>query len=173
MALLDRVWEIAYRRSRPLSVQKDSSEDSLETMSFGDHLEELRTRLIRSLLVVVVFASVALVYQSELMTIVTAPHRKAMLQIESSRVVKALSAEVSELSGESKGLDVQIAGQSLKQAIGRASGMLNLMSGEKGIICRIAIFHSAKFYLVHHAYISALPLAPAIMTLACSVRISS
>lgn len=119
MALLDRVWEIAYRRSRPLSVQKDSSEDSLETMSFGDHLEELRTRLIRSLLVVVVFASVALVYQSELMTIVTAPHRKAMLQIESSRVVKALSAEVSELSGESKGLDVQIAGQSLKQAISR------------------------------------------------------
>ena len=84
----DRVWEIVFRRSRPLSVQNDSSEDSLETMSFGDHLEELRIRLIRSLLIVIVFAGIALVYQSELMTIVTAPHRKAMLQIESSRVVK-------------------------------------------------------------------------------------
>ena len=81
-----------------MSANNDSSEDSLETMSFGDHLEELRSRLIRSLLVIIVFAGIALVYQSELMTIVTAPHRKAMLQIESSRVSQALTVETGEIS---------------------------------------------------------------------------
>ena len=50
-------------------------------------------------LVVVVFAGIALVYQSELMTIVTAPHRKAMLQIDSSRVSQTLSPVMPAVDG--------------------------------------------------------------------------
>ena len=75
------------------SDNKDSDPD-LKTMSFGDHLEELRTRLLRSLLILIVFAGIALVYQGELMTIITAPHRKAMTQIESARVVQRIEQEV-------------------------------------------------------------------------------
>ena len=103
-----------------MSMQNESHEDSLETMSFGDHLEELRARLIRSLLVVVVFAGIALVYQSELMTIVTAPHRKAMLQIESSRVSQTLSTETAEIENTIRELDIRAVNLCLQQAIDRS-----------------------------------------------------
>lgn len=103
-----------------MSMQNESHEDSLETMSFGDHLEELRARLIRSLLVVVVFAGIALVYQSELMTIVTAPHRKAMLQIDSSRVSQTLSTETAEIESTIRDLDLRAVHQCLQQAIDRS-----------------------------------------------------
>ncbi len=103
-----------------MSMQNESHEDSLETMSFGDHLEELRARLIRSLLVVVVFAGIALVYQSELMTIVTAPHRKAMLQIDSSRVSQTLSTETAEIGSTIRDLDLRAVHQCLQQAIDRS-----------------------------------------------------
>lgn len=103
-----------------MSLQNDSNGDSLETMSFGDHLEELRSRLIRSLLVVVVFAGIALVYQTELMTIVTAPHRKAMLQIDSSRVSQTLSIETGEIRKTIGDLDIRAVHQCLQQAINRS-----------------------------------------------------
>ena len=103
-----------------MSKQNESHKDSLETMSFGDHLEELRARLIRSLLVVVVFAGIALVYQSELMTIVTAPHRKAMLQIDSSRVSQTLSTETAEIGSTIRDLDLRAVHLCLQQAIDRS-----------------------------------------------------
>ncbi|RUA10016.1 MAG: twin-arginine translocase subunit TatC, partial [Bacillota bacterium] len=37
----------------------DDPEDHLKTMSFGDHLEELRSRVFRSLMVVIGFGIVA------------------------------------------------------------------------------------------------------------------
>ncbi len=102
-----------------MTLPQEPNGESLETMSFGDHLEELRTRLIRSLLVLLVFAGVALVYQSELMTIVTAPHRKAMLQIESSRVTDTLNGEISEIVDLVSKIDVETAQQCLSQAVSR------------------------------------------------------
>ena len=101
-------------------MSQDPNDESLETMSFGNHLEELRTRLIRSLFILLVFAGIALVYQSELMTIVTAPHRKAMLQIESSRVTESLSKEVQDLATFPSEMDIRAVHACLQQVIKRS-----------------------------------------------------
>ncbi|MGA1780005.1 MAG: twin-arginine translocase subunit TatC, partial [Planctomycetota bacterium] len=57
-------------------------EENLEVMSFGEHLEELRHRIIRSLLGTRLFTIVALIFQSPLMEMISAPHRRAMRQVQ-------------------------------------------------------------------------------------------
>ncbi len=47
-------------------------------MTLGEHLEELRQRLIRALLVVVLFTAVALLFGSEIHSYFISPYRKAM-----------------------------------------------------------------------------------------------
>ncbi len=62
-------------------------------MSFGEHLEELRVRLFRSVVFLLVMAVVALVFYNELASFITAPHFRAMKMLgisqEKSRFLSA------------------------------------------------------------------------------------
>ena len=60
---------------------KGSRTEELGVMSFGDHLEELRTRIIRSLLVALGGVIIALFVQEHLLRIMTRPHLEAMKTI--------------------------------------------------------------------------------------------
>ena len=71
--------------------------EDLKVMSFGEHLEELRGRIIRSLLVTVAFALVALIFQSDLMEAISEPHRRAMRQVEGRRLADDVGARIAEL----------------------------------------------------------------------------
>lgn len=55
-----------------------SDEASLRVMSFGDHLEELRGRVLRTFLATGLGFCVALFFQDELLSLITEPHRQAM-----------------------------------------------------------------------------------------------
>lgn len=53
----------------------DQDEEALPRMSFGDHLDELRRRLIRSLLMVFVAVVAVMPFKTEVQAIVTEPYR--------------------------------------------------------------------------------------------------
>lgn len=74
--------------------QVPGSQENLKTMSFGDHLEELRSRVIRSILVVLICAAVAFIYQNDLMQLVTGPHRLALSQIEARNQIWQIDEDV-------------------------------------------------------------------------------
>jgi len=59
-----------------------AAKSELKVMSFGEHLEELRTRVVRSLAVALCCTIVAFFFQDLLMKEMTAPHRRAMAQVE-------------------------------------------------------------------------------------------
>ncbi len=59
-----------------MSAQAEQQE--LKVMSFGDHLDELRVRILRSLLIAVIGFAVAFVFKDRILEVVTAPHRQAM-----------------------------------------------------------------------------------------------
>lgn len=88
-------------------------DENLKTMSFGDHLEELRSRLLRSLFVVFFFAVVAFIYQDILMEVVTGPHRVALSQIEARRTVLKIEDEVESGFQALQGVPAQTAAQVL------------------------------------------------------------
>ena len=69
-------------------------EHELVTMSFGEHLEELRRRLFRVLLVVAVGTVLALTIQGPLLKALTAPHRKAMARIQVAGEARACLREL-------------------------------------------------------------------------------
>lgn len=71
-------------------------EGDLKVMSFGEHLEELRRRIVRSLLVALLFSVVALAFQDQLLRLLSGPHLRAMAQVQGRR----LAAEVAERLGE-------------------------------------------------------------------------
>ena len=74
--------------------QIPDSDENLKTMSFGDHLEELRSRIVRSLFVILIFSVIAFIYQDRLMELVTGPHRVALSQIEARRAVLKIQEDV-------------------------------------------------------------------------------
>lgn len=82
--------------------------DELKVMSFGEHLEELRFRVIRSLMVALGCTIVALLFQDLLMEEVTAPHRRAMAQVEGrqgyQKVLDTLSGASASLGDLSPGV---------------------------------------------------------------------
>ncbi|MCA8959898.1 MAG: twin-arginine translocase subunit TatC [Planctomycetes bacterium] len=69
-------------------------QNQLAVMSFGDHLEELRSRIIRSIGVTVVGIAVALIFQTEIVEVFTAPHRAAMHAILVERRVASATEDV-------------------------------------------------------------------------------
>ena len=82
----------------------DDPEDHLKTMSFGDHLEELRSRVFRSLMVVIGFGIVAFFFQNQLMQLVTGPHRLAMSQITARQEIADLQQQISEANQQLDGV---------------------------------------------------------------------
>lgn len=76
----------------------DDPEDHLKTMSFGDHLEELRSRVFRSLMIIIGFGIVAFFFQNQLMQLVTGPHRMAMTQIAARQEISDLQQQITEAS---------------------------------------------------------------------------
>ncbi|MEM7263328.1 MAG: twin-arginine translocase subunit TatC [Planctomycetota bacterium] len=69
----------------------------LAVMSFGDHLEELRNRILRSLGVALLGLIVALIFQDRLVELITAPHRQAMQAILVERGIDHSIRELGEL----------------------------------------------------------------------------
>lgn len=61
------------------------ADEELTRMSIGDHLAELRSRLIKAVAIVAACFGVALLFQDELMWVVTRPHVWAMEQVERER----------------------------------------------------------------------------------------
>jgi len=51
-------------------------------MSFGEHLEELRRRILKSAIGIVLLFVVGLFFQSDLIALIAAPHERAMAQLE-------------------------------------------------------------------------------------------
>lgn len=80
------------------------SEDQLKTMSFGDHLEELRSRVIRSLMVILIFGVAAFFFQDTLMELITGPHRVAMSQITARQEIQKLQEKISQATEELSGV---------------------------------------------------------------------
>ena len=60
--------------------KKEPSRD--HRMSFGDHLEELRGRLLRSLLGIVLFFLLGMFFQDTLIFLISRPHQRAMKNLE-------------------------------------------------------------------------------------------
>jgi len=63
---------------RPRDADEDDEEEGMLRMSFQEHLQELRTRIIRSLLGLLVAFLVSLTFSSQLWTIVEAPATSAL-----------------------------------------------------------------------------------------------
>ncbi len=74
------------------SLTETSHEDPVETtrMTFGEHLTELRTRLVRSLLATVAALVVTMIFAEDLLRIVTAPYKRVMLDLHLDPSLKAL-----------------------------------------------------------------------------------
>jgi len=63
----------------------ESTEPAFENrMSFGEHLEELRRRILYSLIGIVVLFVAGLCFQGDLIALIAAPHKRAMAQLEAS-----------------------------------------------------------------------------------------
>lgn len=71
--------------------------DDLAVMSFGDHLEELRTRILRSLLVAGVGTVFALIFQDSLLRTITRPHRQVMEDLAAGREADRLAKELTRI----------------------------------------------------------------------------
>ena len=54
-------------------------------MSFGDHLEELRGRLLKSLAGIILFFLLGLFFQDALISLISRPHRRAMETLEANQ----------------------------------------------------------------------------------------
>lgn len=63
-------------------MEQDSYTDDSPIMELSEHLEELRSRLIRALIGLGIALVACLFYQDELMYIITRPHRIAMQELE-------------------------------------------------------------------------------------------
>ncbi|MBT6783294.1 MAG: twin-arginine translocase subunit TatC, partial [Planctomycetes bacterium] len=72
--------------------------------SFGDHLEELRSRVIRSLMVILIFGVAAFFFQDTLMELITGPHRVAMSQITARQEIQKLQEKISQATEELSGV---------------------------------------------------------------------
>lgn len=69
----------------------------LKVMSFGAHLEELRSRIVRALLVTLLFTLIALAFQGSLLRILSGPHQKAMGQVQGRRLAREVEERLGEL----------------------------------------------------------------------------
>jgi sec-independent protein translocase protein TatC len=74
----------------PLAAADDNPHDV--RMSFGDHLEELRSRLIKALLATIVVGGVAFYYQNEVMELVLAPYREVAQSLRMDASLKSMGA---------------------------------------------------------------------------------
>ncbi len=73
------------------------ADSNLKVMSFGEHLDELRSRIIRSLLVTVFFAIIALIFRNALMDTVSGPHQRAMHQVQGTRLARDVERKLTDL----------------------------------------------------------------------------
>ena len=103
-------------------------EENLEVMSFGEHLEELRHRIIRSLLVTLLFTIVALIFQSTLMEMISAPHRRAMRQVQGRRLADEVAERLLELRREVAALPAEEGARAIAEEERRARAIRLLRS---------------------------------------------
>ena len=68
-------------------------------MTFGQHLEELRKRILLALLYVVVGVAAALYFEKPLMEITLKPHQRAFRNAQKSKLLDRLDAHLEELRG--------------------------------------------------------------------------
>ena len=73
------------------------ADSNLKVMSFGEHLDELRSRLIRSLTVTFFFAIIALIFRNSLMDTVSGPHQRAMHQVQGTRLARDVERKLTDL----------------------------------------------------------------------------
>ncbi len=87
-------------------------------MSFGEHLDELRKRLFRTLVVIALGTGIAVCFQDELLYLFTVPHRAAMARVqevaEARRAVRELARAREEVAcvtaGSGAGLAAELLG---------------------------------------------------------------
>lgn len=88
-------------------------------MSFGEHLEELRSRVMRSVIAVVLGFLVALIFQDTLLQVMTRPHREAMHSLareqEALRVKQSTETLRDSLAQVPLEVGSQLAGASLER----------------------------------------------------------
>lgn len=87
--------------------------ENLRTMSFGDHLEELRSRVIRSIVIILTCAAIAFIYQNDLMHLVTGPHRLALSQIEARNEIGKIHDDVTSAQRSLQALPAAMASEVL------------------------------------------------------------
>lgn len=97
----------------------------LQTMSFGEHLEELRGRILRALLATVLGVVVALIFQDELLRVLSRPHQRAMSGLvdrqEAIRFDKEVTAVRDRLVGLPAGVGTAAA-RAEREAMSEAEG---------------------------------------------------
>lgn len=103
------------------SARSASSDDtSLRVMSFGDHLEELRGRVLRTLLATGLGFCVALIFQDELLSLITEPHRQAMevvgVKVELRHVTNELERASEALAGVPAAVGAAVASRGHERA---------------------------------------------------------
>ncbi|MGE3163716.1 MAG: twin-arginine translocase subunit TatC [Planctomycetota bacterium] len=95
------------------------AESGLKTMSFGEHLEELRYRVLRSVLAVTLGFLVALAFQGALLRVMTRPHRLAMQSLarqqEAVRLLRDVEALRELLDGISDRQGVDLAAVAMER----------------------------------------------------------
>jgi sec-independent protein translocase protein TatC len=74
------------------------------TMSLGDHLEELRARLILALAGLFIGVAVSFIFGTHILRLIEWPYRKAMSQATSSRLAKQQKVEVPRVEAEALSL---------------------------------------------------------------------
>jgi sec-independent protein translocase protein TatC len=91
-------------------------------MSFGDHIEELRTHLIRAIYGFVIGMAVAVIFAKVVFHVITAPVQEQLMEFYNRRVEK-VAKELKEGSEDLKALDqpkdmpVQVSGADLRQTL--------------------------------------------------------
>ena len=98
----------------------------LKVMSFGEHLEELRRRLGRSLLVTIFFALIALLFQSTLMELISAPHQRAMRQVQGRRLAAELDERLAKLREQMSGIGLYAGAAAIANEEDEAERLANL-----------------------------------------------
>ncbi len=91
------------REEQTSSSPEEALEEEGTRMSFLDHLEELRWRLLKSLAAVLVGAAICYIYSDELVKLLTVPYEDAVRRLDtthSSGVLGAIQRSVGALIGE-------------------------------------------------------------------------
>jgi len=110
-----------------------TEQSSLKVMSFGDHLDELRVRIFRSLIIALVGFVVAFLFKDRLLAVVTAPHRQAMHAILVEAGVKRSILKLSEVDESLSALGDEEVGELIAVAERQASSQARLAQLQESI----------------------------------------